>query len=130
MGLDGKEPRRSMDAKAFQDYYTGSFAYCYGCGRLNPDGLQIKTHWEGEESVTRFTPRPHHIAITGYVYGGLIASLIDCHGTGTAAGAVLRAGPSAPGPGPARPSTDRGSTPPPSPFGTIQTRRPAGDHDA
>jgi len=80
-----------MDAKAFQDYYTGSFAYCYGCGRLNPDGLQIKTHWEGEESVTRFTPRPHHIAITGYVYGGLIASLIDCHGTGTAAAAGYRA---------------------------------------
>ncbi|OGO08225.1 MAG: thioesterase, partial [Chloroflexi bacterium RBG_13_66_10] len=63
----------------------------YGCGRLNRDGLQIKSYWEGEESVTRFTPRPSHIAIPGYVYGGLIASLIDCHCTGTAAAAAYRA---------------------------------------
>jgi acyl-coenzyme A thioesterase PaaI-like protein len=80
-----------MEQKAFQDYYPDGFSYCYGCGRLNPDGLQIKTYWEGEESVTRFTPRPQHIAIPGYVYGGLIASLIDCHGTGTAAAAAYRA---------------------------------------
>jgi len=80
-----------MEQKAFQDYYPDGFSYCYGCGRLNPDGLQIKTYWEGEESVTRFTPRPEHIAIPGYVYGGLIASLIDCHGTGTAAAAAYRA---------------------------------------
>jgi acyl-coenzyme A thioesterase PaaI-like protein len=31
------------------------------------------------------------MAIPGYVYGGLIASLIDCHGTGTAAAAAYRA---------------------------------------
>jgi acyl-coenzyme A thioesterase PaaI-like protein len=76
---------------AFQDYYPDNFSYCYGCGRLNRDGLQIKSYWEGDESVTRFTPRPHHIAIPGYVYGGLIASLIDCHGTGTASAAAYRA---------------------------------------
>ena len=33
---------------------------------------------------------PYHIAIPGYVYGGLIASLVDCHGTGTAAAAAYR----------------------------------------
>ena len=80
-----------MEQKAFQDYYPDSFSYCYGCGRLNREGLQIKSYWEGEESVTRFTPRPSHIAIPGYVYGGLIASLIDCHSTGTAAAAAYRA---------------------------------------
>jgi acyl-coenzyme A thioesterase PaaI-like protein len=37
-----------------------------------------------------FDPRPYHIAIPGFVYGGLIASLIDCHGTGTAAAATYR----------------------------------------
>ena len=47
-------------------------------------GLQIKSYWDGDETVTRFTPRPQHTAIPGYVYGGLIASLIDCHSTGTA----------------------------------------------
>ncbi|MBI3004081.1 MAG: PaaI family thioesterase [Ignavibacteriales bacterium] len=80
-----------MDTKAFQDYYPDVLSYCYGCGRLNEHGLQIKSYWDGEESVCRFTPKPHHIAVPGYVYGGLIASLIDCHGTGTAAAAAYRA---------------------------------------
>jgi acyl-coenzyme A thioesterase PaaI-like protein len=76
---------------AFQDLYPEDYSHCYGCGRLNADGLQIKTYWEGDESVTRYTPRPYHIAIPGFVYGGLLASLIDCHGTGTAAAAAARA---------------------------------------
>ena len=66
-------------------------SHCYGCGRLNEHGLQIKSYWDGEESVCRFEPRPHHTAMPGYVYGGLIASLIDCHSTGTAAAAAYRA---------------------------------------
>lgn len=80
-----------MTQKAFQDYYPDELSYCYGCGRLNEHGHQIKTYWDGDESVTIFTPQPYHIAIPGYVYGGLIASLIDCHGTGTAAAAMYRA---------------------------------------
>ena len=80
-----------MQEKAFQDYYPDYFSHCYGCGRMNPDGLQIKSHWEGEESVCLYQPRPYHTAIPGYVYGGLIASLIDCHSTGTAAAAAYRA---------------------------------------
>ncbi len=77
--------------KAFQDYYPESTAHCYGCGRLNGAGHQFKTYWDGAESVTRFTPEPFHTAVPGYVYGGLLASLIDCHSTGTAAAALYRA---------------------------------------
>ncbi len=77
--------------KAFQDYYPDHLAHCYGCGRLNDQGYQIKTFWDGEETVTRFTPSPQHKAIPGYVYGGLLASLVDCHGTGSAAAAAYRA---------------------------------------
>jgi acyl-coenzyme A thioesterase PaaI-like protein len=77
--------------KAFQDYYPDHLAHCYGCGRLNEHGHRIKSYWEGEESVSRFTPEPYQVAIPGYVYGGLIASLIDCHGTGTAAAAAYKA---------------------------------------
>jgi acyl-coenzyme A thioesterase PaaI-like protein len=80
-----------MSPKAFQDYYPDHLSYCYGCGRLNEHGLQIKSHWDGDETICTFTPRPEHIAIPGYVYGGLIASLIDCHCTGTAAAASYRA---------------------------------------
>lgn len=79
-----------MSEKAFQDYYDEAVSHCYGCGRLNEQGLQIKSYWEGDEAVCSYTPRPYHTAIPGYVYGGLIASLIDCHSTGTAAGAAYR----------------------------------------
>jgi acyl-coenzyme A thioesterase PaaI-like protein len=80
-----------MTDRAFQDYYPDDLSYCYGCGRLNEKGLQLKSYWDGEETVAVFTPRPEHMAIPGYVYGGLIASLIDCHGTGSAAAAAYRA---------------------------------------
>ncbi len=80
-----------MTPKAFQDYYPDNLSYCYGCGRLNEHGLHIKSYWDGDESICIFHPKPYHLAIPGYVYGGLIASLIDCHGTGTAAAAMYRA---------------------------------------
>lgn len=80
-----------MNSKAFQDCYPEELSHCYGCGRLNEHGYQIKSYWDGEETVASFTPQPYHIAIPGYVYGGLLASLIDCHGTGTASAAAYRA---------------------------------------
>ena len=84
------------DKTAIQDLYPESVSHCYGCGRLNEHGLQIKSYVEGDETVCHFVPRPYHMAVPGYVYGGLIASLIDCHGTGTAAvGGVRVRGPRA-----------------------------------
>lgn len=80
-----------MSEKAFQDYYPDNVSYCYGCGRLNEHGLQIKSFWDEDETVCTYTPRDYHIAIPGYVYGGMIASLIDCHCTGTAAAAAYKA---------------------------------------
>ncbi len=76
---------------AFQDYYEEAAGVCYGCGRLNEHGLQIKSYWDGEQAVCHFRPAPYHTSFPGYVYGGLIASLIDCHSTGTAAAATYRA---------------------------------------
>ncbi len=76
---------------AIQDSYPDESAHCYGCGRLNDHGLHLRTLWDGDETVTRYTPQPWHIAIPGYVNGGLLASLMDCHGTGTAAAAAYRA---------------------------------------
>lgn len=75
---------------AFQDHYPENVAHCYGCGRLNKNGHQIKTVWDGDETVTRFTPEPYQMSVPGFAYGGLIASLIDCHSTGTAAAAMYR----------------------------------------
>lgn len=80
-----------MTLKAFQDYYPDHLSHCYGCGRLNEHGLHIQSYWDGEETVCSFHPRPYHTALPGYVYGGLVASLIDCHSTGSAAAAACRA---------------------------------------
>lgn len=77
--------------QAVQDFYPDDYAHCYGCGRLNSVGLHVRTEWDGETTVARFTPRPEHTAFPGFVYGGLIASLIDCHAIGTAAAFVERA---------------------------------------
>jgi len=90
-----------MTEEAIQDFYPDDLSHCYGCGRLNPHGHQIKTRWDGDETVSIFEPRPEHTAIPGYVYGGLIASLVDCHGTGTAAAAAYREAGRAPGTEPA-----------------------------
>ena len=75
---------------AFQDHYPENVAHCYGCGRLNKYGHQIRTEWDGDETVTRYTPQPYETSVPGFAYGGLIASLIDCHSTGTAAAAMYR----------------------------------------
>ena len=76
--------------KAVQDEYSDDFAWCYGCGRLNESGHHFRTGWLGEKTITIFTPRPEHTAIPGFVYGGIIASFIDCHGTGSASLALHR----------------------------------------
>ena len=74
--------------KAFQDYYTKDFSFCFGCGTKNEFGHHLKTFWDGENTVSKFTPKPEHTALPGYVYGGLIASLIDCHSTGSGSAAL------------------------------------------
>ncbi len=75
---------------AFQDHYPENLSHCYRCGSQNPHGHQIKTEWEGDETVTRFRPEPFHTSVPGFAYGGLIASLIDCHSTASAAAAMYR----------------------------------------
>jgi acyl-coenzyme A thioesterase PaaI-like protein len=76
--------------KAIQDIYPDDFAWCYGCGRLNETGHHFRTGWQGENTITIYHTLAEQTAIPGFVYGGLIASLIDCHGTGSAALALHR----------------------------------------
>lgn len=86
---------------AIQDLYPDDFAHCFGCGRHNAHGHQLKSFVEGLDVVARFTPLAQHTALPGFVYGGLIASLIDCHAMATAAAATERAAGRRIGEGPA-----------------------------
>jgi hypothetical protein len=60
---------------------------CFGCGPANPDGLKIKSYWsdDGQYVVANFTPAERFTSgLRNALYGGLIASLIDCHSNWTA----------------------------------------------
>ena len=57
---------------------------CFGCGHDNSYGLQIESHWEGDEVVCRWTPEDYMIGPPDCLYGGISASLIDCHSVNTA----------------------------------------------
>jgi len=59
---------------------------CFGCGADNEHGLRIKSHMEGDECVTVYRPKPYQTAFPGAVNGGVIATLLDCHGIWTAVG--------------------------------------------
>ena len=74
---------------SIQDLYPEDVAHCYGCGRSNPHGHQLKSFVEGGEVVGHFTPGPDYVSLPGFVYGGLLASLVDCHAMATAAAADL-----------------------------------------
>jgi len=87
--------------KAVQDCYPDDFAHCFGCGRNNAFGHQLKSFVEGDEVVARFTPSANHISVPGFVYGGLLASLADCHAMATAAAAAEAAAGREIGDGPA-----------------------------
>ncbi len=85
--------------KAIQDEYPDDFSWCYGCGRLHKSGNHFRTGWQGEQTITIYKPEPKYTALPGFVYGGLIASLIDCHGTGSASLALHRKNGHEPGDG-------------------------------
>jgi acyl-coenzyme A thioesterase PaaI-like protein len=73
----------SNETVAIQDQIPGN--YCWGCGADNPDGLQLKSYWDGEVTVAHLVPNqifaagPRH-----FLNGGIIATLLDCHGVCTA----------------------------------------------
>ncbi len=73
-----------MDQIAFQDQYLEARADCWGCGRNNPDGLYLKSYWDGEEAVAHFSPQSQHTGHKGVLNGGVIATLMDCHCMGLA----------------------------------------------
>ena len=66
----------------FQDHMPGNV--CFGCGKENHEGLQIKSHWQGEESVCVWQSEEKYHGWADLLNGGIMATIIDCHCMGTA----------------------------------------------
>lgn len=73
-----------MTKTPIQDAWPELATYCWGCGKNNTHGLQLKSYWDNGETVATFVPQEHHLAFPGILNGGVISTIIDCHGTGTA----------------------------------------------
>ena len=77
---------------AFQDRMHDNF--CFGCGADNPDGLQLKSAWDAADpavAVATFRPQPMHAAGPRHILnGGIIGTILDCHGIGTAVADAYR----------------------------------------
>src|SRR5262245_23663590 len=76
-----------MDAQPFQDLVDWG---CYGCGRLNDHGLQIKSYWDGDEVVCRWRASTFHVGLPGRIQGGVIATAVVCHALWTATATACR----------------------------------------
>ncbi|KRB45951.1 PaaI family thioesterase [Terrabacter sp. Root181] len=65
---------------------------CFGCGPGNTKGLQLKSYpvgdGAGEGVVAAFMPWPEHDNGLGYLNGGIIGTVLDCH---SAAAVMLEA---------------------------------------
>ena len=52
---------------------------CWGCGHANPDGFHLRSYRQGELTVGEFTSRPEHDNGFGFLNGGIITTVLDCH---------------------------------------------------
>lgn len=77
-----------MEKEYFQDFMEGNT--CFGCGNDNPEGLQIKSFWEGDEAICIWSSEEKYNGWKGLMNGGILATLIDCHCMGTAMAAAYK----------------------------------------
>lgn len=70
--------------KGFQQTYA-PHSTCFGCGPANAKGLQINSVPQGDKLVAEWRSKPEHDAFPGYLNGGIIGALLDCHSNACAA---------------------------------------------
>ena len=51
--------------------------WCYACGDLNPIGLHLEFHEDGEWAVSDFVAQTVHQGYPGFVHGGVVSTLLD-----------------------------------------------------
>ena len=63
---------------------------CFGCGPANELGLRIRSFESGDgRVVAEWNARPEHEAFDGFLSGGVVGTLIDCHSNWTAIAALM-----------------------------------------
>lgn len=67
----------TQNSKYFQDHIQGNV--CFGCGNDNHEGLQIKSYWDGDTSICKWTSEEKYHGWKNILNGGVLATLIDCH---------------------------------------------------
>lgn len=74
--IKSKQDKR-LASQAIEDFYN--------CGLPYLQDLQLRAEWDGNAGRAYFKTQSHHSGgAKGWVYGGLIASMIDCHSIATA----------------------------------------------
>ena len=97
--MDSSSPTGQTSAEAnagpsLQELYA-PHNECFGCGVANPKGLRIRSFPDpggGEGLVCSWSPEPHHQAFPGVLNGGIVGTLLDCHGNWTACWHLMRRG--------------------------------------
>lgn len=77
-----------MSSPILQHLYPEEFSHCFGCGRLNKEGTQLQSHYLADKNLTlaKVIPDTKYTGgVPNHLYGGIIASLLDCHGAASAA---------------------------------------------
>jgi len=75
--------------RSLQETYAPN-GVCFGCGPANPRGLHIRSFVEGETVVADWKPEPQYQAFEGYVNGGIIGALFDCHSNWAATYSIMK----------------------------------------
>ena len=50
---------------------------CFGCGPDHPNGMRLTFERDGDEVITRYTPRRDQQSAPNIMHGGLVATLAD-----------------------------------------------------
>ena len=76
-----------MERSVQRQYAPNSI--CFGCGPANEKGLKIDSYRTNKGLELKFVPNEEHQAFPGMINGGIIGSLMDCHGNWAAAIALM-----------------------------------------
>lgn len=81
-----------METRSLQERLAPN-GRCFGCGPANEQGLRIRS-FEADDGtvVAEWSARPEHEAFDGFVNGGILGTLIDCHSNWTAISSLMASG--------------------------------------